>query len=162
MLRAIRRELTKLLRSLIGRASSDGPDRPGRDGRAEPDDQADRPDVVKGDGNDDGDDQADSSDGSDQDDNSDSRLAAGDRPLFEAVDGVSLNEAHAALEGAAVGWLAAWSGRETVAVVAAVVAVGWPGRGPIGLRTLRREPWWALVGLVVGVVVGERAAFADS
>jgi hypothetical protein len=92
----------------------------------------------------------------------DDRLAAGDRPLRAAADGVSLNEMHAALEGAAVGWLAAWSGRERVAVAAAVVAVGWPVRGPIGLRTLAREPWWALVGLVVGVAVGERAAFCES
>jgi len=90
------------------------------------------------------------------------RLQAGDRPLREAADAVSLNETHAALEGAAVGWLAGRSGREGVAVVAAVVAVGWPGRGPIGLRTLRREPWWALAGVVVGVVVGERAMSADS
>ena len=92
----------------------------------------------------------------------DARFAAGDRPLRTAADGVSLNEAHAALEGAAVGWLAGRSGREELAVVAAVVAVGWPGRGPIGLRALAREPWWALAGLVVGVAVGERAVSADS
>lgn len=91
----------------------------------------------------------------------DDRLAAGDQPLRATADEVSLNETHAALEGAAVGWLAAWSGREGVAVAAAVVALAWPACGPIGLRTLAREPWWALVGLVVGVAVGERAAFSD-
>jgi hypothetical protein len=37
------------------------------------------------------------------------RLETGDRPLFEAVDGVSQNEAHAALEGVAVGEQAAFS-----------------------------------------------------
>jgi hypothetical protein len=36
------------------------------------------------------------------------------------ADGVSLNEAHAALEGGAVGWLAGRSGREGVAIAAAV------------------------------------------
>ena len=92
----------------------------------------------------------------------DDRLAAGDRPLVAVADGVSLNETHAALEGAAVGWLAAWSNRKGVAVAAAVVALAWPARGPIGLRALSREPWWALVGLVVGVAVGERAVSEDS
>ena len=92
----------------------------------------------------------------------DDRLAAGDRPLRRAADGVSVNETHAVLEGAAVGWLAAWSDREGVAVAAAVLALVWPARGPIGLRALAREPWWALVGLVVGVAVGERAVSADS
>lgn len=93
---------------------------------------------------------------------SDERLQAGDRPLGEAADGVSLNETHAALEGAAVGWLAGRSGREGLAVAMAVVALGWPARGPIGLRALSREPWWALAGLVVGVAVGERTVSADS
>jgi hypothetical protein len=97
-----------------------------------------------------------------QDVHPDGRLAAGDRPLFEGVDGVSVNEAHAALEGVTIGWLAAWSGREGMAVAAAVLALGWPARGPIGLRALAREPWWALVGLVVGVAVGERASFLGS
>ena len=67
-----------------------------------------------------------------------------------------------AFEGVAVGWLAAWSGRERVAVAAAVVALAWPARGPIGLRALAREPWWALVGLVIGVAVGERAVSVES
>jgi len=92
----------------------------------------------------------------------DARFAAGDRPLRTAADGVSLNEAHAALEGVAVGWLAGRSGREGVAVAAAVLALVWPARGPIGLRALAREPWWALVGLVVGVAVGEQASFSAS
>ena len=87
------------------------------------------------------------------------RLQAGDRPLRTAADGISLNEMHAALEGAAVGWLAGRSGREAVAIATAVLALGWPARGPIGLRALAREPWWALAGLVVGVAVGKRAAF---
>lgn len=82
MIRAIRRELTKLLRSLLRRGASDDPDdrpdqetsqtdaesesdadrnaddpdRLGGDDGAEPDDQADRPDDVEDDGNDGGDD----------------------------------------------------------------------------------------------------------
>jgi hypothetical protein len=61
------------------------------------------------------------------------RLQAGDRPLWTAADGISLNEMHAALEAAAVGWLAGRSGREEMAVATAVVALVWPARGPIGL-----------------------------
>ena len=49
----------------------------------------------------------------------DARFEAGDQPLRAAADGVSVNETHAALEGAAVGWLAGRSGREEVAIATA-------------------------------------------
>ena len=90
------------------------------------------------------------------------RLAAGDAPVRGAVDGPSVNEAHAALLGACLGVLSARAESPRAALLVALTALVWPARGAVGLRTLRREPWWALVGLVVGIVVGERVAFAAS
>jgi hypothetical protein len=95
-------------------------------------------------------------------DRADQRLAAGDAPVREAADRPSVNELHAALLGACLGVLSAQTGRDSAALLVALTALVWPARGPVGLRTLRREPWWALVGLVVGVAVGERAGFSDS
>jgi len=90
------------------------------------------------------------------------RLAAGDAPVRKAVNGPSVNEAHAALLGACLGVLSAQTGRDSAALLVALTALVWPARGSVALRTLRREPWWALVGLIVGVAVGERTVFADS
>jgi len=90
------------------------------------------------------------------------RLAAGDAPLREAVEGPSVNEAHAALLGACLGVLSARAESPRAALLVALTALVWPARGPVALRTLRREPWWALAGLVVGVAVGERATSGDS
>ena len=90
------------------------------------------------------------------------RLAAGDAPLREAAAGPSVNELHAALLGACLGVLSAQTGRDSAALLVALTALVWPARGAVGLRTLRREPWWALAGLVVGVAVGERTVSAES
>ena len=92
---------------------------------------------------------------------SDKRLEAGDEPLLETVDSVSFNEAHGFLEGVATGYLAGRTGCDGLAVATTIVALGWPARGPIGLRTLRREPWYALVGLVVGYVLGQTVSAAS-
>jgi len=81
------------------------------------------------------------------------RLRAGDGALVEAV-GLSVNETHAFALGVAVGVLARRAGRPTVALAVAVWSLLGSG-GAIGTRTLRREPWYALAGLVVGIVGGE-------
>jgi len=82
----------------------------------------------------------------------DRRLREGDSAI---VGGVSINESHAVLLGVAVGVLAAEADRPRagLAVVLGAISGDRDGRA-IGLRTLRREPWYAAVGVVVGYIIG--------
>jgi|GEM_PF-7065409 len=81
----------------------------------------------------------------------DRRLRAGDQAL---VGGVSINESHALLVGLALGFLAGRTGQPRVTLALGVALVApWPRTG-VGPRTLAREPWWALGGYLVGVVIG--------
>lgn len=91
----------------------------------------------------------------------DDRLDAGDGAARETVDGVSVNELHAALLGIELGVLSGRTDSPRAALLVAAVSLAWPGGGPIGLRTLRREPWWTLGGLAVGFVLGQRTMSAD-
>ena len=89
------------------------------------------------------------------------RLNAGDAPARETLTGPSVNELHAALLGGELGLLSGRTESPQAALLVAAVSLAWPGHGPIGLRTLRREPWWSLAGLAVGFVLGQRTAPAD-
>jgi len=91
----------------------------------------------------------------------DDRLDAGDDAARETVDGVSINELHAALLGIELGVLSGRTASPQAALLVAAISLAWPGRGPIGLRTLAREPWWSLAGLAIGFVLGQRTAPAD-
>jgi len=91
----------------------------------------------------------------------DQRLNAGDVSAREALDGLSLNEFHAALLSIELGVLSGRTESPRVALLVAAVSLAWPGGGPIGLRTLAREPWWSLAGLAVGFVFGQRTVSAE-
>ena len=91
----------------------------------------------------------------------DDRLDAGDDAARETVDSVSVNELHAALLGIELGVLSGRAESPRAALLVAAVSLAWPGHGPIGLRTLAREPWWSLAGLAIGYVVGQRTVSAD-
>ena len=86
------------------------------------------------------------------------RLAAGDESARETADGLSLNEAHAVVESFALGVLLGRVGDGRAAFVTAAAVAGLPDRAPvgIGLQTMCREPWWSLVGLAAGYVLGDR------
>jgi hypothetical protein len=96
-----------------------------------------------------------------QTDRIDDRLDAGDASARETVDGVSINELHAALLGGELGVLSGRTDSPRAALLVAAISLAWPAGGPVGLRTLRREPWWSLAGLAVGFVIGQRTAPAD-
>jgi len=91
------------------------------------------------------------------------RLGAGNEPAREKADDLSLNEAHAAVEGFAFGVLLGRTDGGRAVLVAATAVLGLPDRAPlgIGLRTMCREPWWSLVGLAAGYGLGQRTAPAD-
>lgn len=91
----------------------------------------------------------------------DDRLDAGDAPAHETLTGPSLNELHATLLGIELGVLSGRTASPRAALLVAAISLAWPGRGPIGLRTLAREPWWSLAGLAVGFVLGQRTAPVD-
>lgn len=79
------------------------------------------------------------------------RLRRGDMALVGGW-GVSTNEAHAFALGLCLGVLARRAGRPSVALGAGVWSlVGWSET--IGVRTMAREPWYALAGVVMGVRV---------
>ena len=92
----------------------------------------------------------------------DDRLKAGDRPLRKGVDGLSLNEWHATAVGGSLGVLAGRTGNGWAAVLVGLAPLAWPREGRIGIRVLAREPWYALVAVVVGYIAGKRARSAAS
>jgi hypothetical protein len=76
---------------------------------------------------------------------------------------MTYTELHALVLGAVVGVLAGYAhaiGRTSMAVtftaifVALALGVYATGKLPAAQRTVRREPWYALAALLVGVVVG--------
>ena len=91
------------------------------------------------------------------------RLREGDAALTSRWHPVTANEVHALVLGAALGLIGAKTGHERLSVLAAGYAVWRPpdgGERSIGSKTLTHEPWWTLVGVVLGAVAG-RIGFSD-
>jgi len=85
-------------------------------------------------------------------------------PLSTGVRRVTHNEIHAAELGFTVGivtvWLARWNGTAAVALLVAFVSgtLGFRRYCSKAFRTTRREPWYALLALVVGGALNIYAA----
>ena len=89
----------------------------------------------------------------------DKRLDAGDDAAGFG-GGLSINETHAVLLGVVIGALAAEADSPRIALATVVASLIGEREGrAIGLRTLRREPWYFAIGVLVGYAC--RRVFGD-